>query len=261
MSSTWFAGRVALVTGAGSPDGIGFACARLLAAAGAHVAIGSTTARIFDRVAELQADGAEAIAVVGDLTDAAAADALVSAVVERWGRLDVLVNNAGMTSIGSEDAPARVDDITNARWLASIERNLSSAFYVTRAALAPMRSQRYGRIVNVASTSGPVSVYWGDAPYASAKAGMVGLTRAVALEAASDRITVNAVAPGWIATGSSSDGERGAGARSPVGRAGTAREVAEVVVFLASSAASYVTGQLVVVDGGNSIVEDHGWQP
>jgi 3-oxoacyl-[acyl-carrier protein] reductase len=119
-----------------------------------------------------------------------------------------------------------------------------------------MKQRRYGRVVNISSTTGAVSAVAGDAAYAAAKAGMVGFTRAVALEAAPFGITVNAVAPGWIATGSQTRREAAAGARTPVGRSGTPAEVASVVAYLASPLASYLTGQLIVVDGGNSVVED-----
>jgi 3-oxoacyl-[acyl-carrier protein] reductase len=124
-----------------------------------------------------------------------------------------------------------------------------------------MRSAGYGRIVNVASTSGPVQAFVGDVGYHAAKAGMVGLTRAAALEVAAEGITVNAVAPGWIATGSQMAFEAAAGGLSPMGRSGSPEEVAAVVRFLVDPAASYVTGQLVVVDGGNSLPEDRGWRP
>jgi 3-oxoacyl-[acyl-carrier protein] reductase len=153
-----------------------------------------------------------------------------------------------------------LDETTDEIWRQSLERNLTTCFLVTRAVLPVMRKQKYGRIVNIASTSGLVQVIVGDVPYHAAKAGMVGFTRAVALEAAADGITVNAIAPGWIASGSQLESEASAGNLTPVGRSGTPEEVAHAVRFLADPDAAFVTGQLIIVDGGNSLPEDRGWR-
>lgn len=248
---------VGVVTGAGSPGGIGLACARRLAASGMRLVVTSTTSRIEQRAVELAAYGVETVGIALDLTDPNSAEELVGTALRRFGRLDALVNSAGMTSVDDPDVPGSITSIDAPRWRASLARNLDSAFFVTRAALRPMLSAGYGRVVTVGSVSGPVVAYRGDVAYHAAKAGLVGLTRSVALEVAAHGITVNAVAPGWIATTSTSGTETAAGAATPVGRSGTPDEVASLVGYLCSAAASYLTGQLIVVDGGNSIEEDH----
>jgi 3-oxoacyl-[acyl-carrier protein] reductase len=251
-------GRVALITGAGSPTGIGFATARLLAQMGAAVEVAATTARSEERASELASEGLRAHGAQADLTDPAAAAALVEDTRERWGRLDIVVNNAGMTSVASPGSPEAGDalELDAQAWRASMARNLDSAFYVSRAALPFMRDAGWGRIVMVSSVTGPVMAMQGEAAYAAAKAGMVGLARSLALDFAPVGITVNAVAPGWIATGSQTDHEREQGLRTPMRRSATADEVASAIAWLCTPGAAYTTGQCIVVDGGNSIAEE-----
>lgn len=250
--------RVAIVTGAGSEHGIGFAVARRLGAEGMRLVLTSTTERIFVRVDELRAVGVEAVGIVADLTQQSGVDAVVACADDIYGAVDVLVNNAGMTSVSDPDRPGAIDALSTDRWHASVERNLTTAFLMTRAVVEGMRSHGYGRIVNVSSVSGPVAAFVGDVAYHAAKAGVVGLTRAAAVELAPVGITVNAVAPGWIDTASATDHERSMGAATPIGRSGTADEVASVIGFLAGDGASYITGQLITVDGANSIMEERG---
>lgn len=250
--------NVAIVTGAGSAEGIGMAAALRLGRSGMRVVVTSTTDRIHERAAELRAEGIDASGFIADLTEQRDVDSLVAAAGGTFGAPSVLVNNAGMTSVSTPDSPASIDDITVDQWRLSIERNLTTALRMTRAVLPAMRGNGFGRIVNVASISGPVMAYTGDVAYHAAKAGMLGLTRASALDVATAGITVNAVAPGWIATSSSSEHEIAMGRATPVGRPGTPAEVAAAIAFLASAEASYITGQLLVVDGANSINEERG---
>jgi 3-oxoacyl-[acyl-carrier protein] reductase len=245
-------GRVALVTGAGSAEGIGFAAARQLLAHGASVAITSTTERIHARAAEL---GGGVFASVYDLRGFKNAESLVRGVKEHFVNIDILVNNAGMAQVGSNELVVGFDGLTEQQWDSEIELNLKTCFNVTRNVVPHMIQAKYGRIVNVSSVTGPVVTDPGMSAYSAAKAGMAGLTRSLALELGPFGITANAVAPGWIATASSRLSELEAGRHTPVGRPGTPEEVAAVIVFLCSAEASYLTGQTIVVDGGNTIQE------
>jgi 3-oxoacyl-[acyl-carrier protein] reductase len=249
-------GHTAIVTGAGSEHGIGFAAARGLAALGAGVMVAATSERVLERAEQLRAGRHEVDAFMGDLTSSATAATLVERTLSRFGSLEVLVNNAGMTSVSSPTEVAGIGSLSDEAWRDGIERNLSTAFYVTRGAIKPMLAANYGRIVNVASVSGPVAAYAGDVAYHAAKAGMVGLTRAIAVDAARRGVTANAVAPGWIGTESATDEERAFGEATPVGRSGLPDEVASAIVGLCLPQSSYVTGQVIVVDGGNSIAEE-----
>ena len=248
--------RTALVTGCGSPDGIGFAIARALGRQGAGVAISSTSERIHDRAAELGEEGIEVSAHVHDLIDPSEATTLVEAATAWHSSLDILVNNSGMSQIDTEDISREFEDLSHAEWRAGIDQNLDLAFNVTRAALTAITDSKHGRIIFISSVTGPMVSAPGSPAYSAAKAGIDGLMRSLAIELGPTGTTVNSVNPGWIETASSLPEEVEAGRFTPIGRPGTPDEVAAAALMLAAPEASYITGQTLVVDGGN-IIQDY----
>ena len=248
-------GRTAIVTGAGSEHGIGFATARLLVDLGATVVLTSTSSRINERVEELGSE--RAVGVVGDLTEIETAPRLVRTAIDRFGGLHIVVHNAGMTSVSDPvQVNGAIETIDYDGWRRAIARNLDTAYLVARAALPELTGGGWGRFIMVSSVSGPVMAMRHEPVYATAKAGMVGLARALAVDVAHQGVTVNAVAPGWIATGSQTPFEAIQGEVTPLGRSARPEEVAAAIGRLATPGASYITGQCLVVDGGNAIAEE-----
>ena len=240
-------GQVALVTG--SSRGIGAVIAKRLALAGAKVALNynaSVAAAIEVREA-ISADGGQAMLIAGDVSDEGQARETIKAVVEQFGHIDILVNNAGIhrDRLLLRMSPADFDEV--------LQVNLRGAFLCTKYVMPHLIRQHYGRVVNMSSVVG-LTGNPGQANYAAAKAGLIGFTKAVAREVASRNVTVNAVAPGYIATGMvedlSEEQQNQILERIPMGRFGTSDDVAETILFLSSKAAGYLTGQVLTVDGG-----------
>ena len=239
-------GKVAIVTGASR--GIGRSIALALAAQGAKVVASARNAEALDSlVAEVERQGGEATAVVGDVAVEADAARLIEQAVAAYGQVDILVNNAGITRDGlllrmkSED------------WDAVIDTNLKGAFFCIRAAAKVMTKQRSGRIINISSVVGEMGNA-GQANYCASKAGLLGLTKSVARELARRNVTVNAITPGFIVTdmtdGMTDKAREAMSEQIPMGRLGEADDVAHAVLFLASDLSSYVTGQILGVNGG-----------
>jgi 3-oxoacyl-[acyl-carrier protein] reductase len=253
-----FKNQVCLVTGAGSETGIGFCTAKRLGQLGGRIALISTTDRIHKRAEELMALGAEAKGYVADLMDRNQVEKVINEIISDFSGIDVLVNNAGMTQVGEAENFTEFAALSFEDWDLSISRNLTLCFNVTRKVLPYMVAAKYGRIVNVSSVTGPVVSNPGEAAYSAAKAAVTGMSRAIAIENAKHNIMINNVLPGWIATASQTEGEAAGGLNTPAGRGGTPAEVANMIVFLSSREASYITGQNFIVDGGNTIQEYKG---
>ncbi|MBT3362816.1 MAG: SDR family oxidoreductase [Chloroflexi bacterium] len=254
---TPLAGRVAIITGGGS--GIGRGIAIRMARAGASVVVAGRRMDILDKVCdEIKALGGQALAVPTDVSQKADVDKLIQTTIDQYGKIDILVNCAGIANVKTfvEISDEKRDDVWNT--------NLKGTWDCSKAAVPYMIKQKYGRIINISSVTGPMVANKGWTAYAASKGAISGFTRALALDLAQYGITVNAICPGWIKRDPTAKGavisDRSAklNASIPLGRVGQPEEVGDLAVFLASDGAAYITGTETVIDGGNIIQEQKG---
>ena len=187
------------------------------------------------------------------MTDRIAVGKMIDQAAEKYGKIDVLVNNAGWHVENEIEDYPEFSEISNELWVKKFERNFKTAYNLTKKILPGMRKQKYGRIVNISSVIGPVLGAAGDTAYGAGKAAIVGLSKSIAIEVASENITINNVLPGYISSGSQEAEAYKAGLNTPAKRSGQPQEVAYLAVFLASEESSYLTGQSIIIDGGASI--------
>lgn len=258
-----FENQVCLITGAGSPTGIGFATAKALGLLGGKIYMIATSDRIFERANELKELGIDAKGVICDLRDASQVTRTIEEIEKESGKIDVLVNNAGINSTSNhtvydKKSQPNFAELEDDDWYRVLDINMKTNYNVSKNVLKIMKKNKYGRIVHISSVTGPIVTQRGLAAYATAKSAILGMSKTIALEEGINNITSNAVLPGWINTGILDEASLKYGEYTPIGRPARAEEVASAVVFFASKEASYVTGQELIVDGGNVIQECKG---
>jgi len=248
--------KVAIVTGCARTHGMGYAIAKVLAREGAVLAVTDISDQVYERAKEMQASGYKVVAYKADLIKLKEVEEMAKKVLEKFGRIDILVNVAGSVPWGT--VPSLFVDMTEEEWDTVININLKTTFNCIKAVLPTMIKQRGGKIINISSVTGPMVATPHLAHYAAAKAGVAGLTRALANEVGEYGINVNAVLPGSIDTKLNEVFpflEEEKTLEIPLGRPGKPEEVGDLVLFLASDESRYITGQMLVIDGGAFIVE------
>ena len=250
-------GKIAVITGVAGQKGIGYAIAKKLGSGGAILAVTDISNEVYERAEAMKVLGYRVLPFQVDLLKLKDVNLMIERVLKDFGRIDILVNVAGIAPRGEErkQRARQFIDVTEEDWDREIAINLKTNFNCTKAVYTSMVKQKYGKIVNISSTTGPMGSFKGAFAYSAAKAGILGFTRALALDGAEYGITVNAIAPGWIDTGGSNRIKEELENIIPLKRLGTSDEVADLALFLASDESSYMTGHLIVIDGGLHIPE------
>jgi 3-oxoacyl-[acyl-carrier protein] reductase len=247
-------GKICIVTGVSEKKGIGYGTAKVFAREGATVICVVRRSLVYERVKELTNDGYDAVGYVADLSKEKEVDIMVSDVMDKYGKVDVLVNVAGG---GVEGVRGNIVDVSEEGWDRVMASNMKTCLFCTRAVLPGMMKRKKGKIVNVSSVTGPFVSMPGSAAYSASKGAVSGFTRALALDVAEYGITVNSICPGWIDSGAVRDPESLKGT-IPMKRLGSSEEVGYLALFLATKDSDYITGQDIVIDGGNIIQERKG---